>query len=117
MPKKLIVVGLDCLEPSYAFERWADHMPNLTKLRQRGVWARMRSTIPPITIPAWQCMVTGKDPGTLGMYGFRNRKNYSYDSFMFADGKMVEHWGYIEEMKMMQQLGMMPPPDAAAKKK
>lgn len=89
MAKKMIVVGLDCLEPSFAFERWADHMPNLTKLRERGVWARMRSTIPPITIPAWQCMVTGKDPGTLGMYGFRNRKDYSYDSFMFADGKMV----------------------------
>ncbi|MCB0792748.1 MAG: ester cyclase [Flavobacteriales bacterium] len=39
------------------------------------------------------------------------------DVVRFADGKMVEHWGYIEEMKMMQQLGMMPPPDAAAKKK
>ncbi len=89
MPKRLLVVGLDCLEPSLAFERWADHMPNLTRLRQRGVWARMRSTIPPITIPAWQCMVTGKDPGTLGMYGFRNRKDYSYDAFTFADGKMV----------------------------
>jgi predicted AlkP superfamily phosphohydrolase/phosphomutase len=89
MPRKLIVVGLDCLEPSLAFERWADRMPNLTRLRERGVFARMRSTIPPITIPAWQCMVTGKDPGTLGMYGFRNRKDYSYDSFMFADGKMV----------------------------
>lgn len=89
MAKKMIVVGLDCLEPSFAFERWAEHMPVLTRLRERGVWARMRSTIPPITIPAWQCMVTGKDPGTLGMYGFRNRKDYSYDSFMFADGKMV----------------------------
>lgn len=89
MPKRLLVVGLDCLEPSLAFDRWADRMPNLTRLRERGVWARMRSTIPPITIPAWQCMVTGKDPGTLGMYGFRNRKDYSYDAFVFADGRMV----------------------------
>lgn len=29
------------------------------------------------------------------------------DVVRFADGKMVEHWGYMEEMKMMQQLGMM----------
>jgi len=30
------------------------------------------------------------------------------DIVRFADGKGVEHWGYWEEMKMMQQLGMMP---------
>ena len=28
----------------------------------------------------------------------------------FENGKGVEHWGYWEEMKMMTQLGMMPPP-------
>jgi predicted AlkP superfamily phosphohydrolase/phosphomutase len=89
MAKKLLVVGLDCLEPSLAFERWRGHMPVLSRLMERGVWGRMRSTIPPITIPAWQCMVTGKDPGTLGMYGFRNRKDYTYDAFQFADGRMV----------------------------
>ena len=96
--KKMIVVGLDCLEPSLAFERCAEFMPNLTKLRERGVYARMRSTVPPITIPAWQCMVTSKDPGTLGMYGFRNRKDYSYDQMFFADGKMVREkrvWDHL----------------------
>jgi len=89
MPKRLIVVGLDCLEPSFAFEQWADVMPNLTRMRKSGVFARMRSSVPPITIPAWQCMVTSKDPGVLGFYGFRNRKDYSYDSFVFADGKAI----------------------------
>jgi len=29
------------------------------------------------------------------------------DIVRFADGKGVEHWGYWEESKMMQQLGMM----------
>jgi steroid delta-isomerase-like uncharacterized protein len=30
------------------------------------------------------------------------------DVYRFQDGKIVEHWGYMEEMKMMEQLGMMP---------
>ncbi|MCB0795462.1 MAG: ester cyclase [Flavobacteriales bacterium] len=29
------------------------------------------------------------------------------DIIRFADGKAVEHWGYMEEAKMMEQLGMM----------
>jgi steroid delta-isomerase-like uncharacterized protein len=31
------------------------------------------------------------------------------DIVRIKDGKAVEHWGYSEEMKMMTQLGMMPP--------
>ncbi len=30
------------------------------------------------------------------------------DVMRFAEGKVVEHWGYSQEMKMMQQLGLMP---------
>jgi steroid delta-isomerase-like uncharacterized protein len=35
------------------------------------------------------------------------------DIVRIKDGKAVEHWGYSEEMKMMMQLGMMPPMDTA----
>ncbi len=30
------------------------------------------------------------------------------DVVRFADGRMAEHWGYYEEGKLMQQLGLMP---------
>ena len=30
------------------------------------------------------------------------------DIVKFKDGKGIEHWGYMEEMKWMQQMGMMP---------
>jgi steroid delta-isomerase-like uncharacterized protein len=30
------------------------------------------------------------------------------DVLRFENGKAAEHWGYMEEMKMMQQLGLMP---------
>ena len=32
---------------------------------------------------------------------------YSVDILRFENGKVVEYWGYMEEMKMMEQLGMM----------
>lgn len=31
------------------------------------------------------------------------------DMVRWSNGKFVEHWGYGEEMKMMTQLGLMPP--------
>jgi predicted AlkP superfamily phosphohydrolase/phosphomutase len=57
--KRLVVIGLDCLTPQWALDEWFDDMPNLKALARRGVAARLRSTIPPITVPAWACMMTG----------------------------------------------------------
>ena len=33
---------------------------------------------------------------------------HGVDWMRFENGKSVEHWGFMEEMKMMMQLGMMP---------
>jgi len=84
-----MIIGLDCAEPSLAFDRFAGAMPNLRRLRKRGIWGPLRSTIPPITVPAWTCMVSGSDPGELGIYGFRNRKGYGTYEMDFATSKSV----------------------------
>ena len=34
------------------------------------------------------------------------------DVIRLENGKAVEHWGFMEEKKMMEQMGMMPPMDA-----
>jgi predicted AlkP superfamily phosphohydrolase/phosphomutase len=49
----------------------------------------MRSVTPPITVPAWMCMMTGCDPGQLGVYGFRNRSDYSYDKLAIANSTNI----------------------------
>ncbi len=90
MPQKVCIIGLDCAAPELVFELWADLLPNLRAVMQRGVWGKLESTIPPITVPAWMCMMTGKDPGTLGIYGFRNRRDHSYDALQFASSKLVQ---------------------------
>jgi predicted AlkP superfamily phosphohydrolase/phosphomutase len=53
-------------------------MPNTARLVERGVRAALRTTDPPISVPAWPVMFTGVDPGTLGFYGFRHRTENSY---------------------------------------
>jgi predicted AlkP superfamily phosphohydrolase/phosphomutase len=69
----MMVIGLDCAAPDLAFDRYRDAMPNLSALMERGTWGPLRSSEPPITVPAWTCMVSGRDAGELGLYGFRNR--------------------------------------------
>jgi predicted AlkP superfamily phosphohydrolase/phosphomutase len=83
------VIGLDCAPPELVFDRWGAELPYLRRLRETGVWGALESVIPPITVPAWMCMMTGKDPGTLGIYGFRNRKDYSYEGLCFANSRMI----------------------------
>ena len=86
---KVAVIGLDCAEPTLVFDRWLDELPNLGRLVRSGTWGRLRSVDPPITVPAWSCMLTGRDPGELGIYGFRNRHDHGYDSMYVADSKAV----------------------------
>ncbi|MBN1579269.1 MAG: alkaline phosphatase family protein [Anaerolineae bacterium] len=87
--KKLFVIGLDCFDPTLVFDQWLDDLPNLKTLAARGVYGRLESTIPPITVPAWTCMLTGKDPGQQGFYGFRNRADYSYAQMSMATADKI----------------------------
>jgi predicted AlkP superfamily phosphohydrolase/phosphomutase len=97
---RVAVIGLDCAEPSLAFERWAADLPNLSALRNRGCFGELTSCLPPITVPAWSCMASSKDPGQLGIYGFRNRRDYSYDGLSIAMSTAVREprvWDILTE--------------------
>jgi len=85
-----MVIGLDCAEPELVFKRWLDRLPNIRSLIERGVYGPLRSCDPPITVPAWAVMTSSKKPGTLGVYGFRNRANYSYDEHMIANSTAIK---------------------------
>jgi predicted AlkP superfamily phosphohydrolase/phosphomutase len=73
---KIFVAGLDCAAPELVFN--LPDLPNLRALMSHGCYGRLESVVPPITVPAWMCMATSQDPGSLGVYGFRNRTDYSY---------------------------------------
>ena len=97
---KLLIIGLDCMEPSLVFERWKQDLPNLARLMAQGCYGRLESSIPAITVPAWSCMMSGRDPGELGIYGFRNRANRDYGNFAISDGRAVRQprlWDILGE--------------------
>jgi predicted AlkP superfamily phosphohydrolase/phosphomutase len=87
---KVFIIGLDCAEPTLVFDRWRDQLPNLRRLMQHGIYGDLESCTPAITVPAWSVMMSSKDPGTLGIYGFRNRADHSYDKMTIATGSAVK---------------------------
>jgi predicted AlkP superfamily phosphohydrolase/phosphomutase len=93
---KICVLGLDCAAPEVIFQD--ERLVNIRRLMDAGVYGRLRSVIPPITVPAWMCMSTSQDPGSLGVYGFRNRSDYSYDKLAIANSgsiKTLAIWDHL----------------------
>jgi predicted AlkP superfamily phosphohydrolase/phosphomutase len=70
--KKVIVLGIDGMDPKYVENHWND-LPNLNKLRQQGEFRRLGTTIPPQSPVAWSTFITGMDPGGHGIYDFIHR--------------------------------------------
>ncbi|MBN2359219.1 MAG: alkaline phosphatase family protein [Deltaproteobacteria bacterium] len=89
MPGRVAIIGVDCLAPQLALDRYRDAMPVLNGLAALGWGGRLRSSDPPITVPAWTCMATSQDPGQLGIYGFRNRVDHGYAEMAVADAAWV----------------------------
>jgi predicted AlkP superfamily phosphohydrolase/phosphomutase len=98
--RKVMVIGLDCAAPELVFDKYRDELPTIRQLYQGGLHGELESCIPAITVPAWSSMMSSKDPGTLGIYGFRNRRDYSYDNMFIATGEYVREprvWEILSE--------------------
>src|SRR5512147_1646527 len=68
---KVLIIGLDgatwtVLDPYIKMGL----LPNIARLRSQGCWGELRSTIPPLTAPAWSSFLTGKNPGKHGVFHF-----------------------------------------------
>lgn len=73
---RILILGLDCAAPELLLGD--ERLTTVRRLMANGCYGRLESVIPPITVPAWMCMSTSQDPGSLGVYGFRNRVDHSY---------------------------------------
>ena len=85
---KILVIGLDCAAPELLLGD--DRLTNFRRLMEVGCYGPLESVIPPITIPAWMCMATSQDPGSLGIYGFRNRADHSYDGLDMVNSRSIQ---------------------------
>ena len=102
MGKRLFVLGLDAAPPSLLFDRFIDRLPNFRRLLEASVYGRLRSCDPPITVPAWMVMFTGRTPGELGIYGFRNRVDGEYNEFKIPSSRDV---GYLKVWELLARSG------------
>ena len=68
---RCLVIGLDGADPRL-LRVWMEHglVPHLTRLARRGGFGTLRSTLPPVTAPAWISLFTGRSPGFHGITGF-----------------------------------------------
>ena len=87
--RRVLVIGLDCAAPELVFDQFRRDLPNISALIERSAYGRLESAIPPITVPAWASMMTSRDPGQLGFYGFRNRLDRSYSKMGIVNSQMV----------------------------
>jgi predicted AlkP superfamily phosphohydrolase/phosphomutase len=93
---KICVLGLDCAAPEIIFSD--ERLTNIRRLMEVGVYGRLQSVVPPITVPAWMCMTTSQDPGSLGVYGFRNRTDHSYSGLGFVNSASIRELAIWDQL-------------------
>lgn len=77
--KRLVVLGLDGLEPSLTERFMAEGLlPNLAKLRERGSYTLLGTTCPPLSPVAWSSFSTGVNPGKHNIFDFLTRNPRTY---------------------------------------
>lgn len=111
MKNKVIVLGLDgagfeLLDP------WLKRgkLPNISTILSKGVYADMQACLPPVTCPNWKCYSTGKNPGKLGMFWWRNFSRNSKKEF-FPRSRVNDHdeiWDYLSRKKRKVAVINMP---------
>ena len=107
---RILVLGLDCAAPELLLHD--ERLVHIRRLMNLGTWGRLESVVPPITVPAWMCLATSQDPGSLGVYGFRNRLDHSYAGLGFATSRSIQEltiWDQLaREGKRSVILGVPP---------
>lgn len=69
--QKLVVLGLDAADLDVMRPLMArGEMPHLARLMAEGAAGVLHSTVPPVSAPAWASFLTGRDPGSHGLYSF-----------------------------------------------
>jgi predicted AlkP superfamily phosphohydrolase/phosphomutase len=98
MTPRVLLIGLDgatfdVLDPLMA----QGLMPVLRKFIESGARATLRSTVPALTPPAWTSLVTGRGPGSHGIFDFFRKDSESSPLFRFLTSHDVASpsiWSY-----------------------
>jgi len=110
MRYRTLILGLDgatfdVIDPLLARGR----MPALAELVENGVRARLRTTVPPVSAPAWVTFLTGKHPGKHGVFNFQNLDGERYSGFTetlvnssyFCGDTLLDHLPRVTEARTL----------------
>jgi predicted AlkP superfamily phosphohydrolase/phosphomutase len=66
---RVLIIGLDGASFNFV-QPWLENgsLPNLRRLVEEGCSGELESCLPPVTMPAWRVLSTGKYPGKLGVF-------------------------------------------------
>ena len=98
-------VTFDLVDPLLARGK----MPTLARLVRDGVRARLRSTCPPVSAPAWVTFLTGNGPGKHGVFGFQNLDARRYSGFhetlvnssYFRGDTLLDHLATVSDVRAL----------------
>lgn len=72
--KRVVVLAFDGMDPGLTEAMMAEgRLPNLSRLRERGGYRRLGTSIPPQTPVAFSTVITGTGPGHHGIFDFIHR--------------------------------------------
>jgi len=109
---RVAVIGLDCAAPDLIFNKLKGDLPVLSRMTSEGISGKLRSSDPPITVPAWMVMSTGRSPGELDLYGFRSRIPNSYNGIKIptsSDIKFDTVWDILGKRNKKSIIIAVPP--------
>ncbi len=97
--KRKIIIGIDGV-PYHIMEELSDKgiMPNFKSLRKDGVFKKMASSLPEISSVSWSSIITGKNPGEHGIYGFTDILPGTY-TMSFPNYKSLREKPFWEKEK------------------
>lgn len=96
--RPLVVIGLDGATFDLLIP-WmkSGRLPALARLWRCGSWARLASTVPPATFPAWTSLFTGVNPGRHGVLDFTQRVEGSHRVRVVGrrDRRVAALWNHL----------------------
>jgi predicted AlkP superfamily phosphohydrolase/phosphomutase len=107
---RILVIGLDCATPELLLGD--ERLENIRRLMDGGCYGSLESIVPPMSVPAWMCMATSQDPGSLGVYGFRNRVDHSYNRMKLVDSQSINTpaiWDQVARERRKSVIVGVPP--------
>jgi len=95
---RVAFVGIDGVPFSLVTEN-PDTFPNLTRIAESGSAAAIDSIVPPESSACWPSLTTGVNPGETGVYGFQDRENGTYETYvpMGRDVQATRLWDRVTD--------------------